>query len=74
MKSLLKVMFAFGIISLANSTATAQTNPPASSPPGRSFGVLGVRSIADTPFSAAVEITHAQTLGDGTHISRELRC
>jgi hypothetical protein len=69
MKALLKVMFVCGVLSLANSTATAQTNPPASSTYGRSFGLLRVSSIADAPFSAVVEITHLQTLADGTHIS-----
>jgi hypothetical protein len=68
MKALLKVILVCGILSQVNSTATAQTSPPASSLSGRSFGLLGVSSIADNPFLAVVEITHTQTLGDGTHI------
>jgi hypothetical protein len=68
MKALLKVLLVSGILSLVNFTATAQTQRPACSPPVKAYGSLHVSSVAGCPFSAVVEITNTQMLGDGSHI------
>jgi hypothetical protein len=68
MKTLLKAILICGVVSLANSTATAQTKLAPCSPSGGSRTALQVRSFAGCPFSAKVEITHTRTLGDGSHI------
>jgi hypothetical protein len=68
MKTLLKALLICGIFFLANFTAVAQTKPAICSASGSSQSPLMVRSFAGCPFSAKVEITHTQTLGDGSHI------
>lgn len=73
MKTLLKAMLICGILSLTEFTAAAQTKPATCSPSGGSHGPLMVRSFAECPFSAKIEITHTQTLGDGSHIVRNVR-
>lgn len=73
MKTLLKVILVCGTLSMAALTATAQTKPPVCSPSGDSRSPLMVRSFSGCPFSAKVEITHTQTLGDGSHIVTEAK-
>jgi hypothetical protein len=73
MKTLLKVVLVCGLLSLAPIAATAQSNTPTCSGTGNSHGSLQVRSFAGCPFSAVVEITHTQTLGDGSHIVTKVK-
>jgi hypothetical protein len=68
MMTLLKVALVCGLLSLANVTAVAQTKTPTCFWSGRTVGYLMVNSVAGCPFSAIVEITQTQTLGDGSHI------
>lgn len=73
MKTLLKALLTCGILSLAPLAATAQNRPPTCSPPGRAYGSLTVSSVAGCPFSAVVEITHTQTLGNGSHVVTKVK-
>jgi len=67
-KTSLKALLLCAVLSVATLTGSAQTKPPACSPPGKTYGPLVVSSVAGCPFSAVVEVTNAQTLGDGSHI------
>jgi hypothetical protein len=73
MKTLLKALLICGMLSLAPLTAAAQTNRAACSPPDKTYGSLMVSSVAGCPFSAVVEITHTQTLGDGSHVVTKIK-
>jgi hypothetical protein len=73
MKTLLKTLLICGMLSLANFTTVAQTKPATCSPSGGFHGPLMVISLAGCPFSAKVEITHTQTLGDGSHIVTKVK-
>jgi len=73
MKIFLKAFLIYGILSLANFTADAQTKTPTCSATGNFHGSLQVRSLTGCPFSAVVEITHTQTLGDGSHIVTKIK-
>jgi hypothetical protein len=73
MKTLLKALLICGMLSLVNFTATAQTKTPTCFWSGRVVGYLKVNSVAGCPFSAIVEITQTQTLGDGSHIVTRIK-
>ena len=73
MKTLLKALLICGILSLTEFTAAAQTKPPTCFWSGRTVGYLKVNSVAGCPFSAVVEITQTQTLGDGSHIVTKIK-
>lgn len=72
MKTLSKALLIFGILSLLDFTAAAQTKP-ACSPPIKAYGSLMVSSVTGCPFSAVVEIKSTQTLGDGSHIVTKVK-
>ena len=67
-QTLLKMMLVCGLVSLADFTATAQTQPSACPPVEGPFGLLQVSPRIGCPLSAVIEITHTQTLADGTHV------
>lgn len=73
MKTLLKALLICGMFSLADFTAIAQTQPSSCAPSGSGFGSLMVSSVVGCPFSAIVEITQTQTLGDGSHIQTSVK-
>src|ERR1700735_1284571 len=73
MKTLLNGLFICVLLLLANSTADAQTKPPTCFWSGRTVGYLKVNSVAGCPFSAVVDITQTQTLGDGSHIVTKIK-
>jgi hypothetical protein len=67
LKSLLKMTLVCGLLSAADRTAMAQTRPSAC-PQVEGFGLLQVSPRIGCPLSAVIEITHTQTLADGTHV------
>ena len=68
LKSLLKLTLVCGLLSLADYTAIAQTQPSACPPVEGPFDLLQVSPRTGCPLSAVIEITHTQTLADGTHV------
>jgi len=68
MNALLKITLICGLVPLADSTAMAQSQPPACPPVEGPFGLLQVSPRTGCPLSAVIEITHTQTLADGTHV------
>lgn len=73
MRTLLKGILAWGLLSLADHAATAQTQFPACPPTGKSIHLLYLTSVTGCPFSAIMEIESTQTLADGTHIQKKSR-
>ena len=73
MKALLKMTLVCGLVSLANYTAMAQTQPSACPPVEGPFDLLQVRPRTGCPLSAVIEITNTQTLADGTHVQTKSR-
>lgn len=68
MKALLKMTLVCGLVSLVDCTAMAQTQPSACPPVEGPFGLLQVSPRTGCPLSGVIEITHTQTLADGTHV------
>ena len=68
MKALLKMTLVCGLVSLTDHTAMAQTQPSACPPVEGPLDLLQVRPRTGCPLSAVIEITHTQTLADGTHV------
>jgi hypothetical protein len=68
LKALLKMTLVCGLVSLADYTALAQTQPSACPRVEGSFDLLQVSPRTGCPLSAVIEITHTQTLADGTHV------
>jgi hypothetical protein len=68
MNPLVKSMLAWGLLSLAPGAAMAQTQPSACPPVEGPFDLLQVSPRTGCPLSAVIEITHTQTLADGTHV------
>ena len=74
MNPLLRLMLAFGFLSLAHGTAMAQTQPPACPLVEKpSLYVLMVAPRSGCPLSAVIQITRTQTLADGTHIQQSAK-
>ena len=68
LKSPLKLTLVCGLLLLADCTAIAQTQPSACPPVEGPFDLLQVRPRTGCPLSAVIEITHTQSLADGTRV------
>lgn len=74
MKALLVAILLCGLLLLADYTAMAQTHPSACSlVDGPTLHVSQVSPRTGCPFSAIIEITHNQTLADGTNVGTKTR-
>jgi hypothetical protein len=72
-KALLKVLFAFGLLSVTGCTSVAQTLTSVCPLAGKSVRLFWASSLAGCPFSAVIETEHNQTLADGTHLQTRNR-
>ncbi len=68
MKTILKMVLVCGLVSLADYTAMAQTQPSACPRVEGSFDLAQVGPRTGCPLSAVIENTRSQTLADGTHV------
>jgi hypothetical protein len=68
MKALLKMVLVCGFVSMADCTATAQTQPSACPRVEGPFDLAQVGPRAGCPLSAVIENSRSQTLADGSHV------